>query len=167
MASTDDDKKTPQDPIATHEPSIEPELGESKEVFLKDADPALALTGGEQIIYTPEEERSVLSKIDWHILPLMCWVYALQFADKISLNYASLMGIKTDAHLNPNSQEYSWVSSIFYAGYIFWEYVTTIRQVGIDRLTVIEYRFPTTYLVRRLPIAKYTSINIVSAVICD
>ncbi|KAK6079628.1 MFS allantoate transporter [Seiridium cupressi] len=66
-----------------------------------------------------------------------------EFADKISLNYASLMGIRTDAHLDPNSQQYSWVSSIFYAGYIFWE-------------------FPTTYLVRRLPIAKYTSINIIT-----
>ncbi|RDW84617.1 putative MFS allantoate transporter protein [Coleophoma cylindrospora] len=113
-----------------------------EKLISKDVDPALAITGGQVIDFTPEEERSVLSKIDWHIMPLMCWIYAIQFADKISLNYASLMGIRTDTHLNANSQEYSWVSSIFYAGYILFE-------------------FPTTYLLRRLPIAKYTSANVI------
>ncbi|KAF7541883.1 hypothetical protein G7054_g263 [Neopestalotiopsis clavispora] len=107
----------------------------------KDVDPALAVAGDEVLQITAEEEASVLRKIDMYILPLMCWIYAIQFADKISLNYASLMGIREDTHLDPNSQQYSWASSIFYAGYIL-------------------YEFPTTYLLRRLPIAKYTSINV-------
>ncbi|KAI1400681.1 major facilitator superfamily domain-containing protein [Hypoxylon fuscum] len=138
MAET---KKVPQDPIADATYS-DPEVSDSKEITAPGADPALALTHGERIVYTPEEGRSVLSKIDRRLLPLLCWVYALQFADKISLNYASLMGIREDTHLDPNSQQYSWASSIFYAGFILWE-------------------FPTTYLLRRLPIAKYTSVNIV------
>jgi hypothetical protein len=82
----------------------------------------LAFAGAEVIEFTKEED-SLLKKIDWHILPLLCWVYAIQFADKTTLNYASLMGIREDAHLKTNSQEYSWASSIFYAGYILWEYV--------------------------------------------
>ena len=86
-----------------------------------DADPALDFVGGEDVEFTSEEERSVLRKIDWALMPMLCWIYALQFADKTSLNYASLMGIREDTHLDPNSQEYSWASSIFYAGYIFWE----------------------------------------------
>lgn len=94
---------------------------EEKNVSSRSIDPALAVTGGENIDFDAEEEKIVLSKIDWHILPLMCWIYAIQFADKISLNYASLMGIRTDTHLDPNSQQYSWASSIFYAGYILWE----------------------------------------------
>jgi hypothetical protein len=48
-------------------------------------------------------------------------VYAIQFADKTSLNYASIMGIRTDTHLDDQSQQYSWVGSIFYAGYLLWE----------------------------------------------
>lgn len=87
------------------------------------ADPAFDFAEGEVVQFTEQEEASVLSKIDWHILPLLCWVYCIQFADKTTLNYASLMGIRTDTHLDPNSQQYSWVSSIFYAGYILWEYV--------------------------------------------
>ncbi|KAF8857058.1 MFS general substrate transporter [Acephala macrosclerotiorum] len=119
------------------------EVGEISKVDVKAADPAFALVGsGERVEYTEEEGKIVLSKIDWHILPLLMWIYAIQFADKISLNYASLMGIRTDTHLDPNSQQYSWVSSIFYAGYLLWE-------------------FPTTYLLRRLPVAKYTSVNVI------
>lgn len=85
------------------------------------ADPALKATGGATIEVSEEENARVLRKIDWHILPLMCWVYLVQFADKSSLNYSSLMGIKEDAHLT--GYQYSWLGSIFYAGYIFWECV--------------------------------------------
>lgn len=86
-----------------------------------DYDPALDFTGGEDVAFTAEEERNVVRKIDKALMALLCWIYALQFADKTSLNYASLMGIREDTNLNPNSQEFSWASSIFYAGYIAWE----------------------------------------------
>ena len=82
-------------------------------------DPALKATGGATVEISPEASARVLKKIDKHMLPLMCWIYLVQFADKSSLNYSSLMGIKTDAHLN--GYQYSWLGSIFYAGYIFWE----------------------------------------------
>jgi hypothetical protein len=96
------------------------------------ADPAFEFARQEVITYTEEEERKVLSKIDWHIIPLLCWVYAIQFADKSTLNFSSLMGIRTDTHLDPNSQQYSWVASIFYAGYIMWEYVTILAMFELD-----------------------------------
>ncbi|RAL02670.1 major facilitator superfamily transporter allantoate [Aspergillus ibericus CBS 121593] len=102
-------------------------------------DPALLLTGGTVVEFTPEEERQLLRKIDRHMLPLLCWVYLIQFADKTTLNYASLMGLQTDTGLHGN--QYNWVSSIFYAGYLAWE-------------------FPTTYFLRRLPVGKYTAANI-------
>lgn len=101
----------------------EVQRGEIKHGDTRDFDPALQFLAAEEIEYTPEESRKVLSKIDRLLMPLLCWVYLIQFADKTSLNYASLMGIREDTHLDPESQQYSWVSSIFYAGYIFWEYV--------------------------------------------
>ncbi|OJJ05847.1 hypothetical protein ASPVEDRAFT_199320 [Aspergillus versicolor CBS 583.65] len=111
----------------------------AKGEIIEDADPALRLTGGGVVEFTPEEERSVLKNIDLHMLPLMCWVYMMQFADKSTLNYASLMGLQADTGLVGN--QYNWVSSIFYAGFLAWE-------------------FPTTYLFRRLPVGKYTAANI-------
>lgn len=116
--------KTTATDLHTISPAVSRRNGsvyDDKIVTSKDIDPALAATGGQFIEFTPEEETTVLRKIDLHILPLMCWVYAIQFADKVSLNYASIMGIREDTHLDPNSQQYSWASSIFYAGYILWE----------------------------------------------
>ena len=95
--------------------------GHLKHHEIRDLDPALQFMNAEEIEYTPDEAKHVLSKIDRVLMPLLCWVYLIQFADKTSLNYASLMGIREDTHLDANSQQYSWVSSIFYAGYIFWE----------------------------------------------
>lgn len=40
--------------------------------------------------YTPEEERVVLRKIDCTILPMMCFVFFMQYLDKQSLSYASV-----------------------------------------------------------------------------
>lgn len=87
----------------------------------KPIDPALAFIGLESIEYTAEEGLRVLRKIDFRMMPLLMWVYMIQFADKTSLNYASVMGIREDTHLDSSSTQYSWVSSIFYAGYIAWE----------------------------------------------
>jgi len=95
--------------------------GDLKQHEIRDLDPALQFMNAEEIEYSSEEADQVLSKIDRVLMPLLCWVYLIQFADKTSLNYASLMGIREDTHLDPNSQQYSWVSSIFYAGYICWE----------------------------------------------
>lgn len=120
--SSETNKKTAQpdggDVIRTH---TDFEDGSMEKLKHGEVDPALAFANGEEVTFTPEEERKVLWKIDRAILPLLMWIYALQFADKTSLNYASLMGIREDTGLNPKSQEYSWASSIFYAGYLLWE----------------------------------------------
>ena len=41
-------------------------------------------------ISTPEEERAVVRKIDMVVLPLMCFVFFLQYLDKQSLSYAAV-----------------------------------------------------------------------------
>ncbi|KZT57449.1 MFS allantoate transporter-like protein [Calocera cornea HHB12733] len=104
----------------------------------EDADEALKLAA-ELTEITPEEEASLVRKIDWHILPLLCVVYGLQYLDKTTLSYSSIMGIQTQNHLV--GQDYSWLGSIFYFGYLVWEY-------------------PTNRLLQRLPLAKYTAFNI-------
>ncbi|KAJ0369429.1 hypothetical protein COL26b_010418 [Colletotrichum chrysophilum] len=85
------------------------DIGQVKLMDDRDVDPALKLTGGVVIEFTPEEERQTLRKIDMNMLPLMCWVYMIQFADKTTLNYASLMGIREDTNLKGN--EFSWIST--------------------------------------------------------
>ena len=60
--------------------------------------------------------------------------------DKTTISYASIMGLKTD--LNLQGDDYQWLGSMFYFGYLFWEY-------------------PTNRLLQRLPLAKYSAFNVV------
>lgn len=59
--------------------------------------------------------------------------------DKTTLSYAAIFGIKDD--LNLEGTKYSWLSSIFYFGWLAWA-------------------FPTNYLMQKFPVAKYLSFNI-------
>ncbi|KAJ4375434.1 hypothetical protein N0V86_006965 [Didymella sp. IMI 355093] len=82
--------------------------------------------------------KRVLRKIDWRLIPLMFITYNLNFMDKSILSSASVFGLREDTHLK--GQQYSWVSSVFYFGYFFWEY-------------------PTTFLIAHLPVARYLAAN--------
>jgi len=85
--------------------------------------------------------KRLLRKIDLNLLPIMCIVYGLNYLDKTTISYASIMGFKTDTKLHGN--DYSWVSSMFYFGYIAFEY-------------------PTNRLLQLLPIGKFSAAAIVA-----
>ncbi|ERS98986.1 hypothetical protein HMPREF1624_04181 [Sporothrix schenckii ATCC 58251] len=68
----------------------------------------------------PAEARRVLRAIDWHILPLLMGSYMLQYLDKSSINFASVYGLQAGTHLH--GQQYSWLASIFYFGYLVAQY---------------------------------------------
>ncbi|KAK3374248.1 major facilitator superfamily domain-containing protein [Lasiosphaeria ovina] len=82
--------------------------------------------------------QGVLRKIDRRLIPLLFVTYMLNFMDKTILSSASVFGLPEDTGLQ--GQQYSWVSSIFYFGYLAWSY-------------------PTTLLIARLPPAKYMGGN--------
>lgn len=100
--------------------------------------------------------RSLLWKIDIRLMPLMygipqpshiniltlhrCITYALQSIDKTTLGYAAVFGVREEANLT--GPEYSWLGSLFYLGYLAWE-------------------FPTGMLLQRFPIAKFMSITVI------
>ncbi|KAJ5198674.1 uncharacterized protein N7498_007791 [Penicillium cinerascens] len=88
---------------------------------------------------TPEEERKVLRKLDFVLIPLMGFAYFLQFLDKLVLSQATLFNLRQD--LNMHGNQYSWTSAIFYFGYLAWS-------------------FPSSYVIVRLPIGKYLSVSV-------
>lgn len=72
-----------------------------------DADEAFkVIQAGETIVLTKEDEKRLLRKIDLHIMPLLCLVYGLNYLDKTSISYASIMGFKVSPyaliHCNTN-----------------------------------------------------------------
>lgn len=89
---------------------------------------------GELSPYTQALAKRVLRKIDMRVLAIMFVTYNLNFMDKTILSSAAVFGLKDDNHLV--GQQYSWVGSIFYFGYLFFEY-------------------PTSVLIQKLPVGKY------------
>lgn len=83
---------------------------------------------------TPNESVKILRKIDLVLMPIMCACYMLQLLDKLTLNYSSQLGLIKD--LNLHGSQFSWSSSVFYFGYLFWTR-------------------PSSWLVVRLPLGKY------------
>ncbi|GAB7332495.1 hypothetical protein MBLNU13_g04289t1 [Cladosporium sp. NU13] len=88
---------------------------------------------------SPEEDARVKRKVDWMILPYLAVCYVFFYVDKTTLSYAAIFGIRED--LNLQGTQYSWLSSIFYFGFLAWA-------------------FPTNFLMQRLPIGKYLGFNI-------
>ncbi|KAK7058424.1 hypothetical protein VNI00_002058 [Paramarasmius palmivorus] len=104
---------------------------------------AVAVTGGgevqdDQDVLNSALAKSVLKKIDRRLIPLLFVTYNLNFMDKTILSSASVFGLKDSTRLH--GSQYSWVSSVFYFGYLFWSY-------------------PTSILIQRLPIGKYVAFN--------
>lgn len=64
----------------------------------------------------------------------------MNYLDKTTLSYASIMGLKEDIHLVGDN--YQWLASLFYFGYLTWEW-------------------PTVRLLQRLPIAKYSGFCVI------
>ena len=89
---------------------------------------------------TPEINKSLLRKIDLFIQPIIWAVYTLQYMDKVTNNYAGVMGIQRDLKLHSN--EFSWLGTGFYLAYLIAE-------------------FPISQALQRLPFIKTLSSCIV------
>src|SRR6201995_1349679 len=60
----------------------------------------------------PVEAKRVLRKLDFRIVPILFFIYLLQYLDKNGINYASVDGRQKGPHLQ--GQDYSWLGSICY-----------------------------------------------------
>ena len=90
-----------------------------------DADEAMkAFESGEIIEIDEATNKRLLKIIDRNLIPLMCFVYGLNYLDKTTLSYASVMGIKKD--INLVGDDYQWLGSMFYFGYLGWEYARRV-----------------------------------------
>ncbi|KAJ5885998.1 uncharacterized protein N7473_008672 [Penicillium subrubescens] len=89
---------------------------------------------------SPEDDKRLKKMIDRRVLVIMILTYFLQALDKGTMSFSSIMGIKTDAHLE-DGQKYSWLTTCIY-------------------IAVLTVEYPTNWIIQRVPIAKYLGINI-------
>ncbi|KAI8967803.1 major facilitator superfamily domain-containing protein [Mycotypha africana] len=109
--------------------------GGNREDFYSNA----SSTSGDQAhsIRYSAEEKALVRKIDFMIMPMICVLDFLQFLDKSTISYAALMSFKTDLNLQGN--QFSLLGSVFYLGYLL-------------------FQLPNNYLLQRFPLGKYIGI---------
>ncbi|PYH64286.1 MFS allantoate transporter [Aspergillus vadensis CBS 113365] len=83
--------------------------------------------------------RRVIRKVDWMVIPFICITYLNTYIDKAMMGYAAVFGLKEDLHLR--GTEYSWLGSMFYFGYLAFEY-------------------PSVFAMQKLSVSKWLSVNI-------
>nr|QFR37074.1 MFS transporter [Cyberlindnera americana] len=114
----------------------------------KNVDEAMEIAlESKNIDLTPEQDRKLRKKIDLYLIPFFVLMYSVQYMDKITNSFASVMGLQ--ASLGMSGSQYSWLGSAFYLGYLVFE-------------------FPASYLLQKFPVAKVTSCFILlwGVVVC-
>ncbi|ETN44523.1 uncharacterized protein HMPREF1541_10193 [Cyphellophora europaea CBS 101466] len=84
--------------------------------------------------------KAIRRKVDWRIVPIMFLCYTMQFIDKVSLNYAAVMGLVPELKLRGN--DFTNAATAFFIAYL----VTEV---------------PTAYILNKVPPGKYLGINVV------
>ncbi|CDK27133.1 unnamed protein product [Kuraishia capsulata CBS 1993] len=113
-------------PVA--EVEVQPQLttvlsvnGEVIDLKPSDYDDALQYAAeSENLVIDPVYEKKLVRKIDWYIMPMIAILMSCQMMDKTTNSYAAIMGLRTDLHMS--AEEYTWVGSSFYLGYLVFEY---------------------------------------------
>ncbi|KAF2459023.1 major facilitator superfamily domain-containing protein [Lineolata rhizophorae] len=78
-------------------------------------------------LYTPDEDRTVLRKLDWRLVPFMALLYMLSFLDRSNIGNARIAGLERD--LNLSSYQYDWLLTAFYITYIVFEWMTLMYRL--------------------------------------
>lgn len=108
-----------------------------------------------EISFTLEEEETLISKIDWILMPPLAAVYFLQFLDKNlrmssqcpihggetnakAVNFANIMGLGKDTHTSPS--QFSNLALSFWVSYLACEPLAG-------------------YLLQKLPVGKFLAVN--------
>lgn len=110
MATTDPEKRLEYEDASTPSPASHEDPDLITAAASRHLDDNYALYKSSRgLEATPEEIKAVLRKLDYRIMPILFITYMLQYLDKTSLNFASVYGLQTGTHLNPKSQQYSWL----------------------------------------------------------
>ena len=96
------------------EPKAVPSSGPDSSASSADLDDNYDLYKNNELGVDPAEAKRVLRKIDKRIVPILFFIYLLQYLDKNGINYASVYGLEEGTKLE--GQDYSWLGSIFYFG---------------------------------------------------
>ncbi|EXJ64983.1 hypothetical protein A1O7_01322 [Cladophialophora yegresii CBS 114405] len=121
---------------------VEPPILETNEkLAIHEVDGALAFLRNEVDASIADlDEKELVRRIDFRIMPLLFGVYVLQYIDKSLINYANVMGLSKDT--NMSAADFSYLATFFYVTFAVFQPVHA-------------------YLMQKFPTAKYLAVNVV------
>lgn len=93
---------------------------------------SLPLSSDAPVLFTDEEERKLVRKLDWRILPVVITLYLANFIDRTNVGNAKVAGLEKDLGLV--GYQYNIGLSIFYITYALSEVPSNLllKKVGAD-----------------------------------
>ena len=73
-------------------------------------------------LYTPDEEKAVVHKLDRRLVLFMALLYMLSFLDRSNIGNARIAGLAQDLKLT--GPQYEWLLTAFYITYVAFEWMT-------------------------------------------
>ncbi|ETN41668.1 uncharacterized protein HMPREF1541_03604 [Cyphellophora europaea CBS 101466] len=127
-------------PVLTAETAVQAvKAGRAKDVDIAAhfiAEHGQELRGNE---YTKEEEKKLIRKVDWRLVPILFVCATLSGLDKTAISAAAIYDLRED--LNLTGQQYSWCGSApFFGGLVF---------MG-----------PAAYCLQKMPVVTFFSANV-------
>ena len=89
---------------------------------------------------TARSIKTIQRKVEWRIVPILFLIYLFNLLDKVSLNYAAVMGLPKDLRLTGN--DFTNTATAFFAAYLIAE-------------------LPTPYILNKVPAGKWLGANVV------
>ncbi|KAF2688174.1 MFS general substrate transporter [Lentithecium fluviatile CBS 122367] len=78
-------------------------------------------------LYTPDEDKAVLRKLDRRLVAFMALLYCLSFLDRSNIGNARIAGLADELKLS--SRQYEWLLWAFYITYIAFEWMTLMYRI--------------------------------------
>ncbi|EJD05399.1 MFS general substrate transporter [Fomitiporia mediterranea MF3/22] len=99
---------------SANDPKLAPEVE-----TVKDAGSEAYSDESKKCLIVSDEERRLVRKLDWRILPITCMMYLFAYLDRSNLGNARLQGLPQDTlHGDPTGKLFDWVNSAFFFSYI-------------------------------------------------
>lgn len=73
-----------------------------------------------ELLQDEAANKRLIRRVDLMLMPLLCGTYLLQYIDKQSLSYGAVFDLFSST--GTTSDQYSWLTSIFYFGYLISEW---------------------------------------------
>lgn len=75
--------------------------------------------GADVMVVDKATERAVLRKVDYRIVPMICWVYLMNMMDRVNIGNARLFGLERDLNLTGN--QFQLAVSMLFVTYCLFE----------------------------------------------